>query len=160
MLDPQGQQSLLRLVGSAYGGVKMAKELVPDMAGLRPPIDASFAKMENSVMALGQPPSFEPNQNHAVHIEQHLARVDELSQMLSNGEIDITEAYQAARRTVFATCRRIELPVRPGEATLLHRLALHGVAAWKPDDTAPPEGRMIAYLRPLLPSVETWLKRA
>ena len=92
MLDPQGQQSLLRLVGSAYGGVKMAKELVPDMAGLRPPIDASFAKMENSVMALGQPPSFEPNQNHAVHIEQHLARVDELSQMLSNGEIDITEA--------------------------------------------------------------------
>ena len=75
-------------------------------------------------------------------------------------EIDITEAYQAARRTVFATCRRIELPVRPGEATLLHRLALHGVAAWKPDDTAPPEGRMIAYLRPLLPSVETWLKRA
>jgi hypothetical protein len=76
------------------------------------------------------------------------------------GEIDITDAYQAARRTVFATCRRIELPVRPGEATLLHRLALHGVAAWKPEDTAPPEGRMIAYLRPLLPSVETWLKRA
>jgi len=41
------------------------------------------------------------------------------------GNIDITDAYQAARRAVFATCRRVELPVRPGEATLLHRLALH-----------------------------------
>ena len=73
------------------------------------------------------------------------------------GEVDITEAYQAARREVFATCRRIELPARPGEATLLHRLMLHGVAPWKQGDTAPPEGRMIAYLRPLLPTVAAWL---
>jgi hypothetical protein len=76
------------------------------------------------------------------------------------GEIDITEAYQTARRTVFASCRRVELPVRPGEATLLHRLALHGVAAWKSGDEAPPEGRMIAYLRPQLASVDDWLNRA
>jgi hypothetical protein len=73
------------------------------------------------------------------------------------GDIDITEAYQLARRQAFATCRRIELPARPGEATLLHRLTLHGVAAWKPDDQAPPEGRMIAYFRPLLPTVADWL---
>ena len=76
------------------------------------------------------------------------------------GDIDITAAYQQARRAVFATCRRIELPVKSGEATLLHRLMLHGVAAWKPDDIAPPEGRMIAYLRPQLPAVESWLRRA
>jgi hypothetical protein len=75
------------------------------------------------------------------------------------GEVDITEAYQSARRTVFATCRRVELPVRPGGVTLLHRLALHGVAAWKPEDKAPPEGRMIAYLRPQLASVADWLTR-
>lgn len=75
------------------------------------------------------------------------------------GEIDITEPYQQARREVFATCRRIELPAKPGEATLLHRLTVHGVAAWKPQDKAPPEGRMIAYLRPLLPTVEAWLSQ-
>jgi hypothetical protein len=75
------------------------------------------------------------------------------------GEIDITDAYQTARRTVFDSCRRIELPVRSGEATLLHRLTLHGVATWKPDDKAPPEGRMIAYLRPQLASVADWLTR-
>jgi len=76
------------------------------------------------------------------------------------GGIDLTEPYQQARREVFATCRRIELPARPGEATLLHRLTLHGVAPWQPNDTAPPEGRMIAYLRPQLASVEDWLTRS
>jgi hypothetical protein len=73
------------------------------------------------------------------------------------GDIDITEPYQAARKEIFATCRRTLLPARPGEATLLHRLTLHGVAAWKPGDTAPPEGRMIAYLRPQLAAVHQWL---
>lgn len=73
------------------------------------------------------------------------------------GNVDLTQVYQAARKQVFATCRRIELPARPGEATLLHRLTLHGVAAWRRQDTAPPEGRMIAYFRPQLSSVHQWL---
>lgn len=73
------------------------------------------------------------------------------------GDIDITETYQQTRREVFASCRRIELSAQPGEATLLHRLTLHGVAAWKSQDDAPAEGRMIAYLRPQLPTVEAWL---
>ena len=75
------------------------------------------------------------------------------------GDIDLTEAYAAARRQIFATCPRIELPTRPGEATLLHRLTLHGVAAWAEAASAPPEGRIIAYFRPLLPSVQDWLMR-
>jgi hypothetical protein len=73
------------------------------------------------------------------------------------GEVDITDAYLQIRREIFATCRRIELPTRPGEATLLHRLTLHGVAPWKPEDQAPSEGRMIAYLRPQFASVHQWL---
>ncbi|MFN3576866.1 MAG: hypothetical protein ACK4TJ_07795 [Tabrizicola sp.] len=73
------------------------------------------------------------------------------------GEIDITEAYQQARRQVFASCRRIELAAKPGEATLLHRLSLHGVAPWRAEDRAPPEGRMIAYFRPQLAGVRDWL---
>lgn len=73
------------------------------------------------------------------------------------GDIDVTDVYQQTRREVFATCRRITLSASPGEATLLHRLALHGVAPWKSQDKAPPEGRMIAYLRPQYPSVHQWL---
>lgn len=63
-------------------------------------------------------------------------------------EVDLTEAYHAARRTVFETCRRVELPARPGEAYLVHRHALHGVAPWDGRARAEAAGRMIAYFRP------------
>ena len=69
---------------------------------------------------------------------------------------DITQAYTDARREVFAHCPRIELPARPGEAYVLHRHTLHGVAPWGASaDTTP---RMIAYFRPELPGgVADWL---
>ena len=73
------------------------------------------------------------------------------------GDVDVTQAYTAARRRIFDTCVRIELPTRPGSATLLHRLTLHGVAPWAAGSTAPPEGRIIAYFRPLMASVQDWL---
>ena len=73
-------------------------------------------------------------------------------------QIDVTEAYQAARRQVFATCPRVALPIGPGEATLLHRHLIHGVAPWQPGAKAPPEGRIIAYLRPQMGSVAQWLE--
>lgn len=72
-------------------------------------------------------------------------------------EVDLTEAYTTARAQVFQTCRRIDLPGRPGEAILLHRLTLHGVAPWAEGAEAPPEGRITAYFRPQLTSVSEWL---
>jgi hypothetical protein len=72
-------------------------------------------------------------------------------------DIDVTEAYQAARRQAFADCRRIELPSNPGEATLLDRHLLHGVAPWGAQATAPDEGRMIAYFRPETARWDDWL---
>ncbi|MEP2027787.1 MAG: hypothetical protein ABJI96_03645 [Paracoccaceae bacterium] len=72
--------------------------------------------------------------------------------------IDITEVYQAARRQVFETCPRVLVPAKPGEAMLLHRLILHGVAPWPDTARAVPEGRIIAYFRPELPEgVVRWL---
>ena len=62
--------------------------------------------------------------------------------------VDLTDAYSAARREIFDSCRRVELAARPGEATLLHRFALHGVAPWEEGTGAAPDGRMIAYFRP------------
>lgn len=73
-------------------------------------------------------------------------------------ELDVTEIYVAARRACFETCQRVPLPAQPGEAILLHRLALHGVAPWGASATAEPEGRMIAYFRPELPGgVADWI---
>ena len=74
--------------------------------------------------------------------------------------IDLTEPYQATRRHVFETCKRVEITAQPGEAYLVHRFALHGVAPWSARASAPPEGRMIAYFRPeFAPGTRDWLNR-
>ncbi|MDU8912559.1 hypothetical protein [Aestuariicoccus sp. MJ-SS9] len=73
--------------------------------------------------------------------------------------LDVAEVYQAARRRVFETCARIEIAAQPGEAILLHRMTLHGMAPWAEGAKAPAEGRMIAYFRPILPGgIAEWLK--
>lgn len=63
-------------------------------------------------------------------------------------QTDVTGIYQAARRDVFARCRRTPLFTRPGEAVLLNPFLLHGVAPWQAGATASGDGRMIAYFRP------------
>lgn len=73
------------------------------------------------------------------------------------GEEDLTDTYHAARKHCFEACNRIEINAVPGEAYLIDRLALHGVAPWRAGDTAPPEGRIIAYFRPELVDVSRWL---
>ncbi|WP_430463971.1 hypothetical protein [Tabrizicola sp.] len=73
------------------------------------------------------------------------------------GDVDITAAYQAARAEVFRTCPRRELPGLPGEAVVLHRHLIHGVAHWAEGATAPAEGRIVAYFRPVMDSVQNWL---
>lgn len=72
-------------------------------------------------------------------------------------EVDVTDAYHAARAQVFDTCPRRILHASPGEAILLHRHLLHGVSSWAAGATAPPDGRIIAYFRPQLASVSDWL---
>lgn len=63
----------------------------------------------------------------------------------------------AARHEVFATCRRVALPGRPGEAVLLHRLLVHGVAPWEEGARAPSGARVVACFRPLLADPALWL---
>ncbi len=74
------------------------------------------------------------------------------------GAVDVTEAYQQARREVFESCARVVVHGPPGSAILVHRLALHGVAPWAQGAMAEPEGRLIAYFRPPMPGgVQQWL---
>ncbi|SIT76387.1 hypothetical protein SAMN05421665_0364 [Yoonia rosea] len=70
------------------------------------------------------------------------------------GHVDVTEVYQDARRKVFATCDRVEVVAEPGQAVLLDRHILHGVAPWPQDVLG--EMRMVAYFRPQI-SIEDWL---
>jgi hypothetical protein len=73
------------------------------------------------------------------------------------GNIDVTEVYHETRRRIFDCCKRIEIYATPGEAYLVHRLALHGIAPWKKDASATEDGRMICYFRPEIGSAEEWL---
>jgi hypothetical protein len=74
-------------------------------------------------------------------------------------ETDVTDAYHAARREAFAVCERVVLPARPGEATLLHRHVLHGVAPWPDDIPHTEHGRAIAYFRPEWAAMDDWLSK-
>ena len=60
-------------------------------------------------------------------------------------DIDVTEAYVAARKRCFETCEPVRIAPGIGRAYAVHPLALHGVAPWEAPTTAP---RMIAYFRP------------
>jgi hypothetical protein len=76
--------------------------------------------------------------------------------------VDLTEAYHAARRDVFDRIEPVRVVARPGQAILLHRHLLHGVAPWEGggQDGSGPRGqqsRMIAYFRPELPGGGSWL---
>ena len=68
---------------------------------------------------------------------------------------DITALYTETRAEVFRTCRRVALPARPGEALLIHRLTLHGIAPWSAKATDPGP-RITAYFRPELATPTSW----
>jgi len=70
------------------------------------------------------------------------------------GDLDVTEIYQATRRTCFDDCARVEVNAKPGEVILLDRHVLHGVAPWAEGHSG--DMRMIAYFRPLVPYAD-WL---
>lgn len=72
---------------------------------------------------------------------------------------DITEAYHAVRNQIFKQCHRIELVAKPGEAYLLHRLALHGISPWLAGTEAAGDGRMICYFRPQFAAAWEWLSK-
>jgi hypothetical protein len=72
-------------------------------------------------------------------------------------ETDITDLYKEVRKHVFDTCERVEVHANVGEAYVLHPMCLHGVAPWAHTATALPEGRIIAYFRPMVRSALDWL---
>lgn len=76
----------------------------------------------------------------------------------TRADIDVTDIYKAARSEVFATCRRIQVPLQLGETVLLHRMTIHGVAPWGQGARADPLGRVIAYFRPCFADPSDWLR--
>lgn len=61
-------------------------------------------------------------------------------------ELDSTDAYGRARAESFESCTRVSVAAKPGEAYIVHRLALHGIGPWEAASGVPP--RIVAYFRP------------
>ena len=70
-------------------------------------------------------------------------------------DLDVTDAYRALRRRIFSECRRVVVAAGRGEAFLVHRLALHGIAPWRAD--AAVGERTIVYFRPESGDPAAWL---
>jgi len=68
-------------------------------------------------------------------------------------DLDVTDAYQAARREVFDRCTPEPVVMEPGQAVLLDRHLIHGVAPWE----GAGEKRIVAYFRPEVSDVRDWL---
>ena len=64
---------------------------------------------------------------------------------------DVTAVYQQTRRRVFESCNRVKIIARPGEAFIVHRLALHGMAPWVADVTAGGVGALALRQEVVLP---------
>jgi hypothetical protein len=63
-------------------------------------------------------------------------------------QVDITDAYQRARRDAFETVAPMPLKIKPGQSALLHSFLLHGTQVWGDEVDRKGEGRMIAFFRP------------
>ncbi len=73
-------------------------------------------------------------------------------------EMDSTDAYGSARSECFRSCARISISAKPGEAYVVHRLALHGISPWQGREDGSP--RVVAYFRPAMTGdnlPERWL---
>ncbi|MEO9574220.1 MAG: hypothetical protein ABJ263_18460 [Tateyamaria sp.] len=69
-------------------------------------------------------------------------------------QVDLTDAYHAARRAAFEASDPIPIVAGPGQSFLIHRFALHGTAPW---DGPVTDGRMIAFFRPEFSDAKDWL---
>ena len=71
--------------------------------------------------------------------------------------VDATDLYHSIRRQMFEQCKRVEISLRPGQCFVVHRFALHGMAAWREPQGVSVEGRMISYFRPEIDDPVAWL---
>ena len=109
-LDAKGKNILDRMTAASYAGTQIAKMLVPDITGGRPPIDAQVAQLENSLMSLGKPPAFEPNQDHVVHIDKHLEDLYQINTQLTQMQIELRPAIDQMQ-PIWEHCINQHLPL-------------------------------------------------
>ena len=84
-MDEEGRNFLNRETASDLVGPERADYYFPVQQGMRPPQDQTNAEFENQLMRLGQPVvTFKPNDNHAIHIGEHITFMNDVIASLPN----------------------------------------------------------------------------
>jgi len=86
-MDPKGQNIYMRERLASRVGWDQVDKYLPAEPGGRPTDDDRFAEIENNLMVSSQTPmTVRPNDNHMVHLRQHVAEMDKLVASMDEGQ--------------------------------------------------------------------------
>lgn len=88
MLDETGRKNLIFDRVAARVGYESARRYAAPVEEPAPDNDAKLAKLENSIMSLGQPVEINPNDLHGTHFTVHAQPIQEILSALDTGEAD------------------------------------------------------------------------
>lgn len=128
--DAKGQNMINYVIASSYAGASVAREIFPTQPGLRPPQDMEDANNENSAiqsmaaLQLPQTIAVLPTQNHAVHLEQHIAALGQLNQGLNQQQIPLDKAVSLMQPLLDHAEQHLQLldPTSPNRGTYVSDL--------------------------------------
>lgn len=109
-MDQEGRQEMNRAVATSYLGPAMGRRLFPDEQGLRPPVDAQVAQLENSIMSMGKPSAFEPNQDHVVHVDAHLTFLYQINTLFEEQRMELRDTIDQMQ-PVWEHCLNDHMPL-------------------------------------------------
>lgn len=92
-MDPKGQNTYLRERAATRVGWDNVDKYIPPLEEARPTDDERFAEIENRIMTTsGVPMTVRPNDNHIVHLRQHLPEMDRIVQAMDQGQLSVEQA--------------------------------------------------------------------
>lgn len=90
--DVEGQHNLRRDRTIAAVGLAQADRYIPRKPDQRPPIDTKIAFLENNQLIEGILIPVMPNENHVIHVEVHLVKLNEFYMAANEGTLPLEEA--------------------------------------------------------------------
>lgn len=95
-MDEAGRNQYLRERIASRVGWDQVDKYIPPTNEARPTDDDRFAEIENQLMLRdGAPMTVRPNDNHIVHLRQHIRAMDEIVTQLDQGAIPLAQAAQS-----------------------------------------------------------------
>lgn len=108
-MDPEAQNICNNLTAAAITDARTARLLFPPTPNMRLPMDVEFANLENNQLAMLMPVQVLPNQNHLIHVRQHLQKMDEINQALSMGQMPMEQAIPALQFIMNHAAQHLQL---------------------------------------------------